>query len=182
MGEPEGLRNVAADDRSADEPGGVRATASDRGQEQRRTGREHREESVTTQRSPTASRIAREPLSKGGVDRRELRIGAGHRYDRDAQPPVETVQVQDVEPADHRPVQQHRVQALESARRFHQTDQLGRSVPPVDPHPPDAYGLHAVRSRDRDRRHRCPPVGASERPVVDPDDPDVQFGKSRTQR
>ena len=42
MGDPEGFRNVATDDRSADELGGVHAPAPDRGQEQGRTRTGHR--------------------------------------------------------------------------------------------------------------------------------------------
>jgi hypothetical protein len=95
---------------------------------------------------------------------------------------VNRVEVQDVEPADHRAIEEDGPDPLDPAGRAHERHHPGRAVATVDADPREPYRFHALRSRDDDRRDRSVPVASGERSVVDAHDPGMRLTERSPQR
>jgi hypothetical protein len=94
---------------------------------------------------------------------------------------VEPVQVQNVETADHRAVQQDGVESLQTASGPNQADDLLRRIPSVHAHATHTDGFDTIRGGDRHGRDGRPAIVPMEGPVIDADDSHVELGESRTQ-
>ncbi len=123
------------------------------------------------QERPSSLGIGPEPRPKRGVDPAEVGRPAGHGHDRDAQRLVDAVQVEDVEPADDRAVDEHRADPVDRPGRADERDHRLGPVSTVHPDPRTTYGFDVRRGRHDHRRDRGERVPSAERPVVDADDP-----------
>lgn len=115
------------------------------------------------------------------MDRREVRGVPRHRDDREAELRVEPVEVDHVEPADDRPVQEDRPEALEASGVPNEPRDLGRPIVPVHPDPAQSDRLDPGGDGHRDRGDRGPGVLSRERPVVDADHMEVGLAQGATQ-
>jgi len=137
VGEPDRFGHVAPDRRLADEDRGLPAPASHGRDEERQVRERKREETVGAQELPADGRIPREPLSQRRLDPRKVGTVPRDGHDRDAQRVVNRVQVDDVEPADDRAVQEDGAQPLQAPSGADEPDDLGRGAPPAS----DAKGI-----------------------------------------
>lgn len=180
--ESDGFRPVPPHGRARDETNGVRARASHgRGENRAALGRD-REQPMRPQERPPPVRGTREPLSQGGPDPVELGGTTRHRDDRDAKGPVEGIQVEDVEPPDHRAVHEHRADAVERPQAENEGCDPPRSVGPIDADTSQPDRLHVLGEGHRDGGDRRVPVASVEGTVVDSDDPRMRFRECPPQR
>jgi hypothetical protein len=175
VGESHRLGDMSADHGSSHEAGSVRPACAHDRQMDRWAGWGDREQPMPSQQRPAPGRVLREPRAERRVNAGKVRAVSRHGEHRDPQRFVDPVEVEDVEPADHDPVQDHGLQALEAPGPPDESDHLTRAVPPVDANPTNLDRLDPVGSGDRDRGERRPPSVAAERAVVHADDPHVQL-------
>jgi len=95
---------------------------------------------------------------------------------------VQEIEVEDIEPADDRAVEQERPRAFERAEGADETEHLAGPVGPIDPHPADAGRLETLGEAHDDRGDRGVDVPPAERPVVDRDDRRMGLGERAPQR
>lgn len=182
MREPERLRPKAPHHGALDESRCIRPRTSDRGREDRSPFGRDREQSVRPQEAPALLRTPGKPLPERRSDSAEL--GRPPRYgdDRHAQRPVDRVEVEDVEPANHGTVDQKRPNSVEGSETPDECDHSPGPVGSVDADPAGAHGLEVVRHHHGHRRQGGVPVRAVERPVVDSHHSRVDFVERAPQR
>lgn len=180
MGEAQRLGPVAPHGRPSKQPDRIALRASDRAGAQGRSGGRHAEEPMGPQQSEATGRVAREPLGERRTDADEVRRTPGNRHHRKAETAVERVEVEDVEPPQHGPVDQHGPHAVERASSPDDGDRLAGRVTAVDLDRPGTDRLDIPRQRDDDRRDRSLAVTAGERTVVEPDHPRMGLAERPT--
>ena len=116
------------------------------------------------------------------MDPRELGGTSRHRYDRHPEPPVDRVQVEDVEPSDDRPIHQDGAEAFQRSQAADERDDPTRAVGAVDPDPADADRFQMFGERQDHGRDRSVAVAAFERAVIDPRHPRMRFPEGPPQR
>ncbi len=94
-------------------------------------------------------------------------LSAGHANDRQPRGTVQAIEIHDIEPADHRSVQEHRAKVFPVARGSDELDDPFRRIDAVDLDRSDADGLDLVRERYDHRADRRTAVRAAEPTVVD---------------
>ncbi len=182
MREAERLGPVAAHRGLSDQGLGVaRRAAGRRGPDRLARGRDAGQ-AVAAEESEPPHRAAREPAPERRTDPLELGATAGDGDDRDPRGPAERVEVEHVEPADDRPVEEDRADPFPAVERREERADAGGPVRPVDRHAADPHLLDAIGERDHDGGDRSLAVAAPERPVVHPDDAGMGLPERSPQR
>lgn len=182
MGEPQRLRPMPPDRRATDEPGGVAPGAPDRGGQDRLPSGGHAGQPVGAEERPAGVGGAWEPLPQRRSNPRELGGTSGDRDDRHAERAIQRVEIEDVEPAHHRPVEEDRPDAIERAKTPDERNDPPRTVGAVDAHATGTDRLHVLGKRHGHGRHRSVAVPALERTVVDTDHSRVRLPERTPQR
>ncbi len=182
MGEADRLGGVALDDRAAHERCRLRTEAADDRDPHGGGGAGNGGEPVRGKEPVPPLRVAGEPALERRPDRAEIGRPGRHGDDGNAERAVKTVEVDDVEAADDRPVEQDRPRARPAGEAAHERREDLRGVRSVDAHPPDPDRLDARRDGEQDGGDRRPSVPATERAVVQPDDVEVRLPERPPQR
>lgn len=124
--------------------------------------------------------VAREPLREGRPDPLSIRGPARDRDHGPAQSPVETVDVDHVEPTDHDAIEQDGAQVGQVPGRLDQRSDSFVRVAAIDLDAPDPDRLDVARKGHHDGRERSAPVHPLEPAVVDRHDADVGLGQRAT--
>lgn len=175
MGQPQRLGPEAPHRGPCDKSGRVRPGAPDRGGEEGTARGRHPKQTVRGEEAPTSGGVPAEPLTERGTDPTKLGRAARQGDDRKAELTVKEVEVEHVESADHRPVEQEGSRPSDRAGGPDQTDDLPSAVLAVDANGRRHDRLDVVRGRDDHRCDRRAPVRALERAVVHPHDPRMRF-------
>ena len=128
-----------------------------------------------------ARRISWEPFLKGGADSGEIGESAGHRHHRSVKAFVHGIEVDHVEPAEYRAVEQHGPYPVERTGRPDEGDHPTARVPSIDSNLADPDRFDVVRNRHNDGGDRRRPVAPRERAVVDRDHSRVGLAERPTQ-
>ena len=147
MGEPQRLRPMPSDRRALHEPGGVGSGTSDRRGQDRLSFRRHPEQPVRPEEDPPGVGGTGEPLFQSFPDPSELRRAPRDRDDWHPEPPVDRVQVEDVEPSHDRPVDEYGADPFQGTEAADECDHSTRAVRAVDPDPTGSDRLHVFRKR-----------------------------------
>ncbi len=177
MGEAQRLGPMSANGRTLHEPGRIPSGAAHGGGQDWLARGRYGEQSVGSKESPTRVRCPGKPLHEGRPDPGELGGTSGDRDDRQTQLSMEQVEVQDIESADDRTVEEDGADTVERSQASNECDDPSRAVGTVDADPTGPDGFHMLRERERDRRNGGVPVVAVERSVIDPDHAGVDLAE-----
>ena len=132
---------------------------------------------MPSQQTQATARGPGEPLSQRLRDPAKIRTASGHRNHRDPERLANGVQVEDIEPPDHRSVHEDGSYPLGRPEASEKGDYADGRIGPVDPDPTDANRLQLFGGRDEHGRDRSVPVSPAERAVVDGRDPGMALAE-----
>lgn len=90
---------------------------------------------------------------------------------------MEYVEVEDIESADDRTVEEDGADTVERPQASDECDDPSRAIVAIDSHPTGPDRFHMLRERECDRRQRSVLVVAVERSVIDPDHAGVDLAE-----
>jgi hypothetical protein len=168
--------------RPPDEPHCVRGRATGRGGPDGRPPGRHAEQAVAAEYREAAGGGPGKPSLEGAADAREIRPASGERDHGKRGRPMDRVEVEDVEPADHRSVEKNRAHPLGRGDGAEQRDDPRGPVPAVHPYAGEPGRLEMVGGGEYHGSDRGVPVPSFECAVVDADDPRVRLTERPPQR
>jgi len=182
MSDPKRLGPEPSNGRSLDKAYRIGPGATDRRGPDRFPRGRHPEESMRPEKLPSGLRRAREPLLERRPDEGKLGRATRDRDHGKVERPGDFVKVEHVEPADHRPVDEHRSRPVERSERPDQGHDPPGSVGAVDGDTTDPGGLEVLGQGEQHRGRRGEGLPPLEGAVVDAHDLRVRFTERAPQR
>lgn len=160
---------------------GVSPGAPDGRSEDRPPAGRHGKKAVRREEPVAPGRIPGEPLLERRADSSELGSAAGDCDHRAPERSVDRVEVDDVEPAENRTIEQHRPDAVERTGRADDRHDASRGVAAVHAHSVGSNRLDLFGHRNHDGRDGRDTVPPDKSAVVHPDHARVDLGERAPQ-